>query len=112
VTPLFLAGALLCPVNRGQGLRGVDERDTAQGEPVRHVAAEEVGVPLPLVFNRRDEACRYPRLPFRLLQQLEVVGLAQFHLERQGLGGRHRATANSTRRGARQPGWSKMGPGE
>jgi hypothetical protein len=33
VTPLRLAGPLQRPVNRGQGARGMDERDTAQGEP-------------------------------------------------------------------------------
>jgi hypothetical protein len=51
--------------------------------------AAVVGVPLPLVFHGRDQACRDPRLPLRLVQQLEVVGRAQFHLERQGLGLRH-----------------------
>jgi hypothetical protein len=100
VTPLPLAGPLQRPVNRGQGARGMDERDTAQGEPVRHEAGKDVGAPLALALGLGDgdKAGRYSRLPLRFFQQLEVVGLAQFHLERQGLGRRHGAADDTTRR--------------
>lgn len=54
MTLLLLVGPLERPVNRGQGVRGIDERDAAQGEPVRHEAGKDVGAPLALALRLGD----------------------------------------------------------
>jgi hypothetical protein len=105
---LCLAGSFQRPVDRGHGVRGMDERDAAQGEPVRQTAGERQGPLLPLrtlisgstTLGRRA-ATR--ELLFRALQEHEVLRLAQLNLRGQGLGGRHSAADGNTRRGARQP---------
>ena len=65
VTPLLLAGPFQRPVNRGQGGPGMDERDAAQGEPVRYEAGKEVAAPLALALGLglgdRDQARRVCR---------------------------------------------------
>ena len=70
-TRLPLAGPFQRPVDCGQGLRGVDQGDPAQGEAVRDIAGEQVDAPLPLGLRGRDQAGRHARLPLRLLQQRE-----------------------------------------
>jgi hypothetical protein len=84
--PLLLACSLQPALNRGQGLRGVDEGDHTQGEAVRQKAGEEVGALLPVLLHGRNEAPRHRRLPLGFFQEYEVIGLAQFHLEGQDLG--------------------------
>ena len=48
MTPLLLAGSLQRSLDRGHGVRRVDEREGAQAEGVCHEAGEDVGAPLPL----------------------------------------------------------------
>ena len=48
MTPLLFAGPLQGFLDRGHGVRHVDEREGPQGEGVRHEAGERVGRTLPL----------------------------------------------------------------
>ena len=54
MTPLLFAGPLQGFLDRGHGVRHVDEREGPQGEGVRHEAGERVGRTLP--FQLGDEA--------------------------------------------------------
>src|SRR5687767_5773953 len=57
---LLLAGPLQLPLDCGQGLRRGDKGDCAQGEAVRHKAADEVitFLPLALVLDGRGQPGR------------------------------------------------------
>jgi hypothetical protein len=46
VTPLLPVGPLQRPLNRGHGVRRVDDGEGTQGEAVRHEAGEDVAAPL------------------------------------------------------------------
>jgi hypothetical protein len=64
----------------------MDKRHRTQSEPVREKAGEKVGAPpVSLLLHGRNEAGRHSRLPLRLFEEHQAIGLAQFHLERQGL---------------------------
>ena len=103
-TSKALLGLLEPPLDGGQHLPGMDQRDRAQAEPIRHEACEGVDTAFALVLAGRDEAGRHARAVLGVLEERQVVGLAQLDLDRQGVGLRHRAADDTTRRGARQPG--------
>ena len=108
MTPLLFAGPLQDFLDRGQGVRGVDDRNSAQAEGVCHEAGEEIGAHLAfagarLGLDNPEQTGRYPRAAFRVLQEHEVLRLAQLDLDRQTLGGRHSAADNNTPSIARQP---------
>ena len=50
--PLLLAGPLQPALNRGHGVRRVDERENPQGEAIRHKAGEGVGAQLAFACAR------------------------------------------------------------
>jgi hypothetical protein len=109
VAGLRLARPLQRTLNRGQGGRGMDQRDAAQGEPVRQKASEDVGAHLAFACARfglddPEQTGRRARAVPCVLQEHEVLRLAQIDLDGQGAGRCHRAADDNTRRGARQPG--------
>jgi hypothetical protein len=106
VTPLLLADSLQRFLDRGHGVRRVDEREGPQCGPSVTKPVKDVGAPLALalVLDGRDQTGRHPRAVFRVLQEHEVLRFAQLDLDGQGIGFRHRAADDTTRLGERQPG--------
>ena len=105
---LRLARPLQRPLNRGQGVRGVDEREGAQGEGVGHEAGEEIRAHLALARARfglddPEQTGRHARAVPCVFQEHEVLRFAQLDLDGQRLGGRHGGADNSMPLIARQP---------
>ena len=85
-TTLFLlASPLERPLDRGQRLRGVDERESAQAEGVCHEAGEGVGAHLAFACARLglddpEQTGRYAGAVPCVFQEHEVLRLAQLDL--------------------------------
>ena len=107
-TLLLLASPLERPLDRGQRLRGVDEREGAQAEGVCHEAGEDIGAHLVfagarLGLDNPEQPRRYARAVPCVFQEHEVLRLAQLDLDGQRLDGRHSAADNNAPPIARQP---------